>query len=81
MKQLGIDPIHFGLFLTVALAIGFVTPPFGANLFVASTVSNERIDVIAKNAAVFVAAMIVVLLIVTFFPWFSMVLVNISRNS
>ncbi|MDR1481322.1 MAG: TRAP transporter large permease [Synergistaceae bacterium] len=81
MKQLGVDTIHFGLFLTVALAIGFVTPPFGANLFVASTVSNEKVDVIAKNAAFLVVSMIVVLFLVTYIPWFSMVLVNIARNS
>jgi C4-dicarboxylate transporter DctM subunit len=81
MKQLGVDTIHFGLFLTVALAIGFVTPPFGANLFVASTVSNEKIDVIAKNAIIFVAAMLTVLLLVTYVPWFSMVLVNMMRRS
>jgi C4-dicarboxylate transporter DctM subunit len=81
MKQLGVDTVHFGLFLTVALAIGFVTPPFGANLFVASTVSNEKIDVIAKNAVIFVGAMIIVLVLVTYVPWFSMVLVNMMRRS
>jgi C4-dicarboxylate transporter DctM subunit len=81
MKQLGVDTIHFGLFLTVALAIGFVTPPFGANLFVAYTVSNEKIDVIAKNAIIFVSAMIIVLILVTYVPWFSMVLVNMMRRS
>ena len=79
VQRYGVDTIHFGLFMTIALAIGFVTPPFGSNLFVASTVSRERIDVIAANAMIFVAAMVAVLLIVTFFPWFSMVLVHAIR--
>lgn len=79
VRQHGVDPVHFGLFMTVALAIGFVTPPFGSNLFVASTVSRERIDVIAANAMIFVIAMMVVLVLVTYIPWFSMVLVNMIR--
>lgn len=81
VKGFDIDTIHFGLFMTVALGIGFVTPPFGANLFVASTVSNEPIDVIAANAAIFVASMIVVLLILAYCPWFSMALVNMVRGA
>ncbi|MDR3332920.1 MAG: TRAP transporter large permease [Synergistaceae bacterium] len=80
VRQFGIDTIHFGLFLVMALAIGFVTPPFGANLFVASTVSGEKIDAIAANSMIFVAAMVAVLLVVAYVPWFSMVLVNMSRG-
>ncbi len=80
VTQFGVDIIHFGLFMTVALAIGFVTPPFGSNLFVAATVSKERVDSIAANAAIFITAMVVVLFIVTYVPWFSMVLVNMVRG-
>jgi C4-dicarboxylate transporter DctM subunit len=76
---LGVDTVHFGLFMTVALGIGFVTPPFGSNLFVASTVSRERIDSISSNAVPFILAMIVVLFILTYVPWFSMALVNLTR--
>jgi C4-dicarboxylate transporter DctM subunit len=80
VHNLGVDTVHFGLFMTVALAIGFVTPPFGSNLFVASTVSKERIDAIASHAIPLIAAMIVVLMILTYVPWFSMVLVNMVRG-
>lgn len=80
VKGFGVDPVHFGLFMTVALAIGFVTPPFGSNLFVASTVSRERIDRISARAVPFILAMMVVLVLVTYVPWFSMVLVNLSRR-
>ena len=79
VNSMGVDTVHFGLFMTVALAIGFITPPFGSNLFVAATVSRERIDDIAKNVFIFVFAMVVVLFIVTYIPWFSMVLVNLMR--
>lgn len=38
---LGVDPIHFGIIMTMNLAIGFITPPYGANLFIASAVGNN----------------------------------------
>jgi len=76
MKELGVDPAHFGLFMTVALAIGFITPPYGANLFVASAVSGERIDSIAKEAFPLVGVMILCLMLFTYFPVFSMFLIN-----
>jgi C4-dicarboxylate transporter DctM subunit len=79
VKQFGVDPIHFGLFLTVALATGFVTPPFGANLFVASTVSGEKIDAISSNAVPFIIVMAIDLFILTYVPEISMFLVNLSR--
>jgi C4-dicarboxylate transporter DctM subunit len=75
--ELGIDPVHFGLFMTVALAIGFITPPYGANLFVASAVSGERIDSIAKEVFPMVGVMVICLMLFTCFPVFSMGLVNL----
>ena len=77
MIELGIDPVHFGLFMTVALAIGFITPPYGANLFVASAVSGERIDGISKEIFPLVGVMTICLFLFTYFPFFSMGLVNL----
>jgi len=77
MKDLGVDPVHFGLFMTVALAIGFITPPYGANLFVASAVSGERIDSISKEIFPLVGVMTLCLLLFTYFPAISMTLVNV----
>jgi len=78
--EVGVDKVHFGLFLTVALATGFVTPPFGANIFVASVVSGEKVDDIFAYSGPFVAVMIVNLLIFTYIPEISMFLVNLSRS-
>ena len=77
VKEFGIDPVHFGLFMTVALAIGFITPPYGANLFVASAVSGERIDSISKEILPLVGVMAFCLFLFTYFPIFSMGLVNL----
>jgi C4-dicarboxylate transporter DctM subunit len=77
VAELGIDPVHFGLFMTVALAIGFITPPYGANLFVASAVSGERIDSISREIFPLVGVMTICLFLFTYFPIFSMGLVNL----
>lgn len=76
MKQYGVDPIHFGVFMVVNLAIGFVTPPLGVNLFVASTITNIKMEDIIKKVIPFVIVFIVVLLIITFVPQFSLLLVR-----
>ena len=77
MKQIGVDPVHFGLVMTVALAIGFITPPYGANLFVASAVSGEKMSALSKSIMPFVAVMILCLMLFTYVPSVSMGLVNL----
>lgn len=42
--KVGVDPIHFGVIMVVNLAIGFVTPPVGVNLFVASGITKVKIE-------------------------------------
>ena len=76
VTKLGIDPIHFGIVMTFNLAIGFVTPPYGINLFVASAISGEKIERISVAALPFIAAMIGCLLLFTFFPDLSLWLVR-----
>ncbi|WP_417250541.1 TRAP transporter large permease [Celeribacter sp.] len=72
--QLGIDPVHFGVVMIVALAIGFVTPPLGANLFMAAAVGQIEFDKVARKIFPWVMAMIVALLLIAFVPWLSLVL-------
>jgi len=77
MKNLGMDPIHFGIVLTLALATGFVTPPYGCNLFVASAISNVSIERMTKEIAPFILYMVLLLVLVTVFPSLSLGLVNL----
>jgi C4-dicarboxylate transporter DctM subunit len=79
VKGFGVDPIHFGLVMTAALAIGFVTPPYGANLFVASAISGVPIDGISRRIVPIVGVMLLCLLLFTFFPSVSMGLVRLLR--
>ncbi len=64
----GVSPLHLGVIIVVNLAIGFLTPPVGVNLFVASGISGTRLTSIAKAALPMIGLMILVLLVITYFP-------------
>lgn len=73
-KAFNIDPIHFGVMMVVNLAVGFVTPPLGVNLFVASSISGEKIEDIIKEAVPFILSFLVALVLITVIPAISLVL-------
>ncbi len=70
--QLGIDPVHFAIIMSVNLTVGLATPPMGLVLFVASSVSGEKVESIAKAILPFLAVEIFVIFLITFFPSVSM---------
>ena len=74
MASIGVDPVHFGVIMVVNLAIGFVTPPMGINLFVASSLTGIPVMQIAKKAAPFIFAFMVALMLITFIPSISLCL-------
>ncbi|CAH6987637.1 C4-dicarboxylate ABC transporter permease [Vibrio chagasii] len=74
VTALGMDPIHFGIVMIVNLAIGFVTPPLGANLFMASQVGNVPIESLSRAILGWIGAMLVALMIITFVPAISLFL-------
>ena len=62
----GMSPITFGIMLTMNLAIGFCTPPYGIDLFVASAISKVGMDQISKQILKMIVSLIIVLLLVTY---------------
>lgn len=72
ITKVGIDPVHFGIIMVVNLAIGFVTPPVGINLFVASNIANLRLEKIVKAIVPFLIILIVDVLIISFVPSISL---------
>ena len=74
VTEIGMDPIHFGVMMVVNLAIGFVTPPIGVNLFVASSLTEIPIMEIAKKAFPMIVFFLIALLLITFIPGISLVL-------
>jgi len=67
-RSVGLSPIHFGLIMVVNLAIGFLTPPLGINLFVASRVGNTKLEVVLKDIPMFIATMLLCLMLITYIP-------------
>src|SRR5699024_11337234 len=80
VTNIGIDPIHFGVILVMNLAIGFVTPPLGVNLFVALTVGKVSFEKIIKAMIPKSITMISALLIVIYFPPLSSWLPSLISN-
>ena len=75
--KVGVDPIHFGVIMVVNLAIGFVTPPVGVNLFVASGITKVKIGSrFPVRRFLSLIAMSVVLGFVTFVPEISLFLID-----
>lgn len=66
--QAGIDPIHLGIVIVVNTAIGMFTPPFGLNLFVASSITKKPILTVSKGVIPFIVISIIALLVITYVP-------------
>lgn len=73
-QGIGMDPIQFGVIMVVNLAIGFVTPPIGVNLFVASALTDVPVMEIARKALPMIGLFMIALLLFTFVPAFSLAL-------
>ena len=74
VTAIGMDPIQFGVIMVVNLAIGFVTPPVGINLYVASNMTNVPILRVARHAVPYIVMFLLALLLITFIPSLSLVL-------
>ena len=70
--EIGMNEIHFCIFMITALGIGFITPPLGLNLFVVSGVTGESVMSISRHAITFVFTMLIVVLILAFVPALSL---------
>jgi C4-dicarboxylate transporter DctM subunit len=76
VETAGIDAIHFGIIMAVNLSIGLYMPPFGLNLFAARAVFNVPMGVIYRGVLPFVVVNFIALLVITYVPAISMVLVG-----
>lgn len=74
VQSIGMDPVHFGVIMIVNLAIGFITPPIGVNLFVASSLTDVPVMHIAKKAMPMIGYFLIALLLITFIPAISLFL-------
>jgi C4-dicarboxylate transporter DctM subunit len=65
---LGVDPVHFGLLVTLNICIGMITPPFGLDLFVAAGTLNRPVEQVIGGIWRFVAVNLGVLALITYVP-------------
>ena len=70
---LGVNPVHFGILMTMNL--GFITPPYGVNLFVGSSVARIPFERVVKWIWPLIGTILVVLLLTTYVPQLSLLLV------
>jgi len=67
-QEIGMNEIHFCIFMVTSLGVGFITPPLGLNLFVMSGLTGESVLTIARRAVPYVASMLAVVLLLAFVP-------------
>ena len=70
--DLGVHPVHFAIIMSVNLTVGLATPPMGLVLFVASSVSGERVETIARAILPFLAVEVLVIFLLTYIPALSL---------
>ncbi len=73
----GFDPIHFGIVMIVALAIGLITPPVGVCLFVCCNIAKVSISRISKAIVPLIVAMVIMLFVISYIPQVSLFLPNL----
>mgnify|MGYP001053845111 FL=1 len=64
----GIDPMHFGLIMTVNLAIGYCTPPMGVSLYITGAIANKDLIYVSRAVIPFIIIQLIVLAIMTYMP-------------
>ncbi|MCO1602848.1 TRAP transporter large permease [Desulfosporosinus nitroreducens] len=72
IKQLGIDPIHFAIVMTVNMELAMITPPVGLNLFVVSSMAREPLGEVVRGVIPFIVLMIAAMILFVIFPELSL---------
>jgi C4-dicarboxylate transporter DctM subunit len=68
LSSFGVDPMHFGLILTVNLAIGYCTPPMGVSLYITGAIANKDLIYVSKAVLPFIIIQMAVLVLMTYMP-------------
>lgn len=80
IKQLGIDPIHFAIVMTVNMELAMITPPVGLNLFVVSSMSKEPLGEVVRGVVPFIILMIAAMFLFVIFPNLSLYIPRVLMN-
>jgi len=77
VQEVGMDPIQFGIMMLINLCVGLCTPPVGTVLFVAMGIADTTMDKMLKHLLYFITPMLIILLLVTYWPTVSMFIPNL----
>jgi len=66
---LGLDPLFLGVIFVINLVVGFITPPFGCNLFIATAITGIKYEQVVKGVIPFMIVEIIAVMIIAFCPW------------
>jgi tripartite ATP-independent transporter DctM subunit len=77
VSAVGINPVHFGLLVVMNLMIGLCTPPVGYLLYLTSTISKEKVEIVIRECLPFIAVMILALMVCTYWPGMVLLLPNL----
>jgi C4-dicarboxylate transporter DctM subunit len=75
----GVDPVHLGVILLANLELGYLTPPVGVNLFIASSRFNKPLGEVCRSVLPLLPVLALGVLIITYAPWLSTALPNAFR--
>jgi C4-dicarboxylate transporter, DctM subunit len=76
LDRFGIDYIHYGIIMVLVIEFGFLSPPFGLNLFVAMGLTNKSLTEVSTGVAPFLILLLICLMLVTYIPSISLFLPN-----
>jgi C4-dicarboxylate transporter, DctM subunit len=77
IRQIGVDPIHFGIIVTINLGVGQQTPPVATVLFTTAAIARLPFWEVFKTGWPFTLVLVLVTLLVTYVPWISLAAVNL----
>jgi C4-dicarboxylate transporter DctM subunit len=80
LKRFGIDFIHYGIIMVMVIEFGFLTPPFGLNLFMAMGLTNKSLVEISRGILPFLLLLLLCLMLVTFIPGISLFLSRVVMH-
>jgi tripartite ATP-independent transporter DctM subunit len=72
IKTFGIDPVHFGIIMILNLGIGLLTPPVGPTMVVGCAIGKVSMEAVSRSILIFYIPMLIVLILVTYFPFLSL---------
>jgi tripartite ATP-independent transporter DctM subunit len=78
-ESFGVHPAHLGIIFLANLQLGYLTPPVGMNLFLASFRFEKPLTTVSRNALIFLFMMAVVVILITYVPWLTLGVMELLR--